>query len=739
MTFVRLYPDSLQSVIDTLNDRSASHDDARSQVYSSLWINCYPLDIDPLVSSGESSTIYQRAGDLATIASDLQTRLDEAKAMNDSGITPMGSDGSISYYLPDGYADTAENVVAYNSGAASDGEQAAINLEEAIENGTDEHGRSVEEIIAEMSRHQDIPAYGAAFIEHVGLENLTQIPIDVEVALEPTGRPGGGIVPHTDYEESGHGRALADTLGHMLAAASTTWDDETAREAADTLARSIQDNPGEDWATGSVDPARMSALNTMLGASRDVDLDGQDSTEDAGSGLDFNDAFLVQMGTNLEQMPSGITPPAADGGHRSVGDDSNPLDGLVHAMTANPDAAQQWLAPTPPGPVTAETGANSTLSRIQEMMDNAPVGDNRWTDDWAAIAEAVSESPMLPTSIGTDTQDSFDSGGTSRATTVSGILNALGESGEQLTLSDTARNLVAETLARYPLGVQVSAQAGNPGTLTLSPGESDSVAGHSEQPLFSDLALSNLIGQVGQNDDALTLFTASQIVFNYYRTQEAGTAAQNGEDYGLLADAVKDQASVDGFVTGAISRTSEQIGAEADAEVRSYIDLAANLASAVPLASEGGTVIKTLVGFARSTAVGTTRTSITEALADSEEEARQNSADAYTDGLVSNQTLATLTLLQAGIYTPEELMSVRAHSTTDMSTVINDDGTLNLGSNGSLTAEQYDAIYQMGGILPVEGRTALVGLQDLVGTVYGRSHDSAHPENPTVSPRSWAE
>lgn len=737
MTFVKLDPEALQSFINTLNDCSARHDNARSRVYSSLWINSYPADIDDLVSSGDSSTIHQRAGDVANIASDLQTRLDEAKAMNESGVTPMDADGSISYYLPDGYADTVENVVAYNSGAASDGTQAAISLEEAIENGVDQSGRTVEEIITEMSQHQDIPAYSVAFIDQVGLEDLTQIPIDVEIALAPGGSAGGGIVSHVDYDESGYGQTLADTIGHMLAAASTTWDDATAQEAADSLARSIQENPGENWATGDIDLARMSALNTMLGASRGVDLDGQDSTQDAGTGLDFNDAFLVQLGADLEQMPSGIVPGIADGGHRSVGNDFNPLDGLVHAMTANPDAARQWLAPTTPGSVVAEADAGSTFTRLQAMVDNASVGDNRWTDDWAAIAEAVSETGPSSTSFGLSIQDPPDTDGTSTAATVSGILSAIGESGEQLTLSGTAQNLVAETLSRYPVGVQVSAQAGNPKSHTLSPGEAESVAGYPEQPLFSDLSLSNLIGQVGQNEEALALVTASQVVLNYYRAQEAGVVAQEEGVHVPLADALKDEAATSGFIAGAIGRTSEQIGAEADAQVRTYTDMAANLANAIPLVPQGGSLPKILAGFARAEAVSASKTSITDALATREAEARQNNSDAYTDGMVANQTLSALTLLQTGLYSPEELLEVQAHSTVDLSSIINSDGTLNIGSEESLTAEQYDALAQIGDLLPVDNHVALVGIQQDISEMYGNSYSAALPEDPATAPNSW--
>lgn len=48
---------------------------------------------------------------------------------------------------------TVENAVACNSGAASDGEHAAISLEKTIENGVDHSGRTAKEIVTETPQH----------------------------------------------------------------------------------------------------------------------------------------------------------------------------------------------------------------------------------------------------------------------------------------------------------------------------------------------------------------------------------------------------------------------------------------------------------------------------------------------------------------------------------------------------------------------------------------------------------
>ena len=45
---------------------------------------------------------------------DLQTRLDAAKAANESGLTSTGADGKIAYYVPDGQEDTTQVVTDAN-------------------------------------------------------------------------------------------------------------------------------------------------------------------------------------------------------------------------------------------------------------------------------------------------------------------------------------------------------------------------------------------------------------------------------------------------------------------------------------------------------------------------------------------------------------------------------------------------------------------------------------------------
>lgn len=84
MAIIKLNKTSLQTFINNLTSYADSVNNERSSCYWTLTSNIYPTDIDSTIDSG--STMASRTADIKTHASDLQTRLDEAVAMNESGI-----------------------------------------------------------------------------------------------------------------------------------------------------------------------------------------------------------------------------------------------------------------------------------------------------------------------------------------------------------------------------------------------------------------------------------------------------------------------------------------------------------------------------------------------------------------------------------------------------------------------------------------------------------------------------
>ena len=128
--------------------------------------------------------------------------------------------------------------------------------------------------------------------------------------------------------------------------------------------------------------ARIESLNKILSASRQQDVDGDGSKETIG--LDYNDAFVLELANKLENFK----PKGGFDGRQSALDKANALQGVVHAMTGNPDAALKWVAPqTSDGKVNAE----SVADRTRRLIGKSAVGDNPWTNDWAILSEVISD------------------------------------------------------------------------------------------------------------------------------------------------------------------------------------------------------------------------------------------------------------------------------------------------------------------------------------------------------------
>ncbi|AYD90491.1 hypothetical protein D5R93_11655 [Actinomyces lilanjuaniae] len=327
---------------------------------------------------------------------------------------------------------------------------------------------------------------------------------------------------------------------------------------------------------------------------------------------------------------------------------------------------------------------------------------------------------------------------------VSGVLNGVGESGEALVLSDMGRALVGQTLARYPDGVSDSAKVGNNPAYTESASkEAAWSADLPEQPLLSDLALSNLLGQVGQDSDAAVDLQASLTAFNNERVAVVVEDIKNGsQDYDALAEILQEQGRTNGFFRGAVARTSEQVGADADERVQAYVDTAAALASLIPVAPGAGGLIDAAAGFTKSQVIGAASGSASSALAGQEAEARSRNQENYVEGEAFSEVVTTLTLLSSGLYTDEELAQVPRGTDDDVSSVLAPSGNVLIKAVTDaqeedlsvLSDEQYQALADIGGVLPSDGRPGLSDITDRVADEYRQGHNKACPGsgNPPV-------
>ena len=139
------------------------------------------------------------------------------------------------------------------------------------------------------------------------------------------------------------------------------------------------------------------------------------------------------------------------------------------------------------------------------------------------------------------------------ATAVSGILNGIGSGEKPVTLPDGVRNLVSETLANHPDSVVESTEQANP-VSPVSSGEmeaDDGTTTYDYRPLFTDRALSNLVGQISYNETASSRLGESVTVYNQKVFDDAVATYKDSGDFIAVEEAVAAQCRTNGFFAGA--------------------------------------------------------------------------------------------------------------------------------------------------------------------------------------------
>ncbi|SHE26048.1 DUF6571 family protein [Actinomyces glycerinitolerans] len=294
-----------------------------------------PITAGLATLGGTSASMSGLLGGLQQIIDDLQTRLDEAIAMNDSGITFGSTDGTVCYYLPDGVEDTPENVKTYNSQSVADAKADATSLKQALasKDGTAEDGRTVEEIAEAMSKEQDIDIYGAAFVNTVGVDTFLDMVQQVQADnTYSTASSGTSQYAHPKAEDEEATDSVVNTMGHVLAAAS--YHDVTGPRLAAALETAVT----EDGHKG-----RTAAMNALLSV----------------DGLYYDTGFLVDLADRMEELPYDGTRPTYpmpankvdEYGRVYTRESLDPLQGVLTAMGTNTEAALGYLAPEDGGSV----------------------------------------------------------------------------------------------------------------------------------------------------------------------------------------------------------------------------------------------------------------------------------------------------------------------------------------------------------------------------------------------------
>ena len=714
MTYVYLDADGLQTLINNLSTYATTTLTNKESVSNTNTNNSSPTDLTTF-----NNTLGTKQGELEEKYKDLQTRLDAAKAANESGLTSTGADGTIAYYVPDGQEDTTQVVTDANGMEAA--RQAWADADTVVKYSED--GCSAEQwdaLLSRMQSYQDDPAYATALLSKIGKGRLLDLPTDIADRFDHMNQHTGTV--RSDRPDAG--TDLADALGHVLASASTTWSADKANEYGNGLIDEAE-KKGKD--------RRIGALNSMLLASQETDIDGDGAMEQVG--LDYNDDMLVTMAQRLEKFdPQDVGFFDKENWDLSRTDlpvvgPNRPLDGIVHAMTGNTSAADTWLT------VHEENGdvdPNKTAERTAALAAKSEIGDNQWTNDWTLLAaqEAIAGNSGTP-EVGD---------GTAQAAIVAGALDAVGEGGkvggsgqDKITLSDAARNAASIALSSYPYGFQRSALTEDRKGRTVGMGDGSWAGDMPDQPLLTNKALANLVGQVGENNAALARLAGSQEAFN--KIQTTGEAAK--DDPQPLSTALNDQANARGFVAGAIARQHEDDAKAKDERVGAWAKAASTAVNAVPLpqAKGAGAVLNVATNFVtnagKSAAAKGAEEGTTKMFGGNEDKTKDNEEAVKASGTSSSTINETLMLLDSGEYSQEDLAkAVKNSDPDDVSSVLNSDGTLNIDpssiSYDSITSEQESALLTIADKLPSDGHAPLTNFGKNNTGSYSSGYDVAH-------------
>lgn len=582
MAYVSLDPDALQTLIDGLKGYATTAITNRDDA-----VNVNTYEDSPTSLTDFSDIVGLHCASLEDEAADLQNRLDAARAANESGLTTTGADGrTIAYVIPEGMGDTAENATASNNvDTVNQAREDAASLSDYAKGGCDPDDWDA--LLARVQAGQDDPAYANALLANIDPGRLLDLPVDIHDRMkirDPKDQTDSFLRPDA-------ARDLTSALGHVLATASYTWPDDQAADYANKLADATEEKGKSE---------RHRALNGMLMASQDVDVDEDGTAESVG--LDYSDSMLTTLAQRMEnyspQKWDNTSP--RDWWHRlgDFHDDShllpkelysdNPLAGVVHAMTGNPQAAQNWLVARPdgqgaPDPASADQ-TKETVQRVQDLVGWGSLEEKGWATDWATMAYEFDSQGWVSSDPAAMSQEERSYQDYASATAVSGILNGIGGGEKPVTLPDGARNLVSETLANHPDSVVESTDSTNPEipVIDAKTEADDGRMTYDCRPLFTNRALSNLVGQISYNETASSRLGESVADYNQKVFDDAVATYEDSGVSAFVEEAVDAQCRTNGFFAGAAGYQEVGSAEKADKVSKDRNKTASFLAGLIP-------------------------------------------------------------------------------------------------------------------------------------------------------------
>ena len=726
MAYVSLDPDALQTLIDGLKGYATTAITNRDDA-----VNVNTYEDSPTSLTDFSDIVGLHCASLEDEAADLQNRLDAARAANESGLTTTGADGrTIAYVIPEGMEDTAENATASNNvDTVNQAREDAASLSDYAKGGCDPDDWDA--LLARVQAGQDDPAYANALLANIDPGCLLDLPADIHGKM--TARDAKD---QTDsFLRPDAARDLTNALGHVLATASYTWPDDQAADYANKLADATEEKGKSE---------RLKALNGMLMASQDVDVDEDGTAESVG--LDYSDSMLTTLAQRMEnyspQKWDNTSP--RDWWHRlgDFHDDShllpkelysdNPLAGVVHAMTGNPQAAQNWLVARPdgqgaPDPASADQ-TKETVQRVQDLVGWGSLKENGWATDWATMAYEIDSQGWVSSDPAVMSQEERSYQDYASATAVSGILNGIGSSEKPVTLPDGVRNLVSETLANHPDSVVESTEQANP-VSPVSSGEmeaDDGTTTYDYRPLFTNRALSNLVGQISYNETASSRLGESVTVYNQKVFDDAVATYKDSGDSTPVDAAVNAQCRTNGFFAGAAGYQEVGSAEKADKVSKDRNKTASFLAGLIPTVGPEASYI----------------VNVTQPFNEDQESSANSRANSMRNvASEQNHEQLTASFLNSGLYDSDDLLGAVRDSEKDPQTdrVVDEDGnplTVDMDPSEIGDEDVGGGLDQVGDHLFRRADHTL-DYTDTRDSSFDKGYEAAKPSNNGAPAHSW--
>lgn len=625
MTFVKFDPEGVQALINNLYAYVEDTDEGRSAIYWASDDRDHPVPtVEEMTSAPalyscapadgvSATTMGNAAAILLEVADDLAARRQEIIDLNSSGVTTAAPDGSLTYYLPDDAEDTITNLRSHNTEAATaaGADAAALTQAKNSENGTADDGRTTDQILTDITNHQDNPIYGAAFIKATG---GAQAYLDLVEDLNDYYRD--------DYDgddAAGRFTASTATLGRVLAAASRS--DSGGESLAEDLHRVIEDKGGA--------PGYMVALNMMLSAPEAV----------------YDTDFLIGLAGRLESRdPNSMIPPTMHFINGQAGT-SDPLTGVLTAMSSNPEAALEYLAPAKDGSVddAGNWVPSQTATERWELLTSRD--RNIQHQDAAEALSAATAAASSFRNRAPSADDPVPADADARATCACGraITYFAGEAFSKDDITDAMKQNLAVMAANSPEEITTIAEGGSLKKKDQGPGLANWGV--------TEADISTLVYRLGDDKDAMATLATGMGEFHHDRIQEAMT----GSDAGTmsLASEYQQAAASSTYIRSLSESRFTDDGAEGSAEQKDTVGTGLSVlttvaaagvsalsdGAAAPLAfSVGSTIARPLAAEAITDALGAPAGDAVDAATSSRTLRARAFADALNHGLLSGDS-----------------------------------------------------------------------------------------------------